>query len=80
VEYAIGSLIALTIIVVGNKILKPYAKDLNRSVIRYSQSHVYSLIAPVLDYVPKDRVKINTQSSKFVEDSYIRVVIVESSA
>jgi hypothetical protein len=38
------------------------------------------LIAPVLDYVPKDRVKINTQSSKFVEDSYIRVVIVESSA
>jgi hypothetical protein len=79
-EYAIGSLIALAIIVVGNKILKPYAKDLNRSVIRYSQSHVYSLIAPVLDYVPKDRIKINTQSSKFVEDSYIRVVIVESSA
>lgn len=79
-EYAIGSLICLIVIVVGNRVLKPYAKDLNRSVIKYSQSHVYSLIAPVLDYVPKNRVRDNTQSSKFVEDSYIRVVIVESSA
>ena len=79
-EYVIGSLISLLIIVVGNRVLKPYAKDLNKSVIRYSQSHVYSLIAPVLDYVPKERTKINNQSFKFVEDSYIRVVIVEKAA
>jgi len=78
-EYFIGAMATLFIIVVANKVLKkPFSES--KTTIRYSQSHIYSLMAPILDYVPSIKPLKPTQSSKYLESSYIKVMILEKSA
>ena len=78
-EYFIGAMATLFIIVVANKVSKkPFSES--KTTIRYSQSHIYSLMAPILDYVPSIKPLKPTQSSKYLESSYIKVMILEKSA
>lgn len=79
-EYFLGSIITLIILVVSNIVLKPVVSKTRDMSIKYSQSYIYALMAPLLDYVPRDVEKLNTQSMKYIENSYVRVVIVDSSA
>lgn len=79
-EYFLGSIITLAIVIIGAFILRPQFEKTNQSAIRYSQSHIYALMAPVLDYVPKEKNKKQSQSTKHLENSYIKVVIVNQSA
>lgn len=82
-DYLIGSL--LTIIVVYF-IVKSMASTITSSTstfkIRYSQSHMHSLVRPLLPPL-KEIKKINIkpkQSSKHIDKTHIRVIIVEKSA
>jgi hypothetical protein len=79
-EYVLGSAITLVAIVIILRVLKPAIQETNKYVIRYSQSHIYSLMAPLLDYAPIEKSKIETQASKHLNSSYIKVVIVNQSA
>jgi hypothetical protein len=78
-DYFIGALATIIVVVIANRALRrPYSE--NKTIIRYSQSHVYSLMAPILDYVPSVKPLRPSQSSKYVESSYIKVMIVEKFA
>jgi hypothetical protein len=80
-EFILGALTTIFIIVVANRILRVPIAKMQNARIRYSQSHVYSLISPILDYVPDLPKDIPTrQSNNFMKDSYTRVLILDDNA
>jgi hypothetical protein len=80
VEYLLGSFATLVAIMVANKFLKKKLGKEQKSIIRYSQSHIYSLLSPVLDYMPIMKPFKEAQSYKYLESLYIKVMIVENEA
>jgi hypothetical protein len=78
-EYAFGSFVTLIVIVVANRVLRNRYKE-EKPVVRYSQSHVYSLMKPALDYFPNFKPFKETQASKYLQSLYIKVMIVENEA
>jgi len=80
-EFVLGALTTIFIFVVANRILRGPISKIQNTKIRYSQSHVYSLISPILDYVP-DMPKDPPirQSNNLMKDSYTRVLILDDSA
>jgi hypothetical protein len=79
-DYFIGSLVTIAVVIVANKFLRPISAEAKKTVVRYSQSHIYSLMAPILDYMPNSKPSRVSQASKYVQSSYVKVMIVESSA
>jgi hypothetical protein len=78
-EYALGSIITLIVIFTINFLL---GKNTPKEVptIRYSQSHIYNLIAP---FIPKNNELLEspiTQSSKHFDSISIKVVFVNNKA
>lgn len=77
-EYLLGSLITfMSIIFVG--LMKPKTQK-SLPVIKYSQSHIYSLVKPLLDLHPVVKNKIVTQATKYEDKTNVRVIILEGSA
>jgi hypothetical protein len=81
-EVLVGALLALGIIITTNLVLRDPVKKLGNGVLRYSQSHIYSLMSPVIDYLPTDKEihQVKRQSKAHLEKSYVRVVIAEDQA
>jgi hypothetical protein len=82
VEYLLGSFATLVAVVVANRVLKGKLKKENKASIRYSQSHIYTLLSPVLDYVPMiNSFKFKeSQAYKYLESLYVKVMIVGNEA
>ena len=79
-EYIVGALFMLTALIAANRFLRtPYRKAASVE-IRHSQSYIYSLVAPLLQYVPEDLPATPTQSRSFVQQSYVRVLVMEENA
>lgn len=79
-EYIAGSLITLVIVVVLNKLMRRHAdSQLNTKKIRYSQSHIYSMVSEILER-EFELPKLATQSQKYIENTYVKVMIVDEEA
>jgi hypothetical protein len=79
-EYVVGAMLTLFIIATANRLITKQLKKERRTVVRYSQSHIYSVIAPMMFGFYGPIPKRSTQSFKYQEDAYIRVVIVDGKA
>lgn len=82
-DYAIGALITLTIVVIVNRLIVHEIQDhkkYNTGQIRYSQSHVYSLIAPFLDSEQFSPSRPKTQTDAYYEKNYLRILVFEGFA
>lgn len=79
-EYLLGAITTATILIVANRLLVPAFNKTSRAKLRYSQSHIYSLMAPLLDYVPKEIHKKETQARKYMKQAWVRVVILDDNA
>jgi len=78
-EYLIGSVLTLVMLVVLNKYLKKQ-DPMSDQFITYSQSHVHELLRPLLpDNSDMQKVSI-TQASKHFDKTYIRIMIVGEKA
>ena len=79
-EYVVGALLTLIVIATTNRLItKQLNKDV-RTVVRYSQSHIYSIVAPMMfGYGPRMNKK-SSQSYNYQEEAYIRVVVVDGKA
>jgi hypothetical protein len=81
VEYFVGAAITLIVYMTTNAFLKrELKKDDGVLKITYSQSHIYSLISPYLDLAPPEEYYEPRQSSNFLKDSYMKVMIVKDKA
>ena len=79
-EYLIGALLTIGIVLIANRVLVPAFKETSKTRIRYSQSHVYNLMAPLMEYAPKPVDKKDTQARKHMKQAYVRVVIMDDQA
>jgi hypothetical protein len=80
VEYLLGSFATLIAVIVANKVLRNKLNKETKTTVRYSQSHVYNLLSPVLDYVPMIKPFKESQAYKYLESLYIKVMIVGNEA
>ena len=80
-EVLLGSLLTLMVIIVGNRMLQRPFEETKTLKLRHTQSYVYSLMAPVLEYSNLDeQEKPERQSTKHIAASYVRVVILDDNA
>jgi hypothetical protein len=79
-EYFLGAAITLFAVVITNKLILNQLSDKKITTVRYSQSYIYSVIAPMMFGLNEKRLAKPTQSFKYQEDSYIKVVIAENKA
>lgn len=79
-EYFLGGLFTFAILLVANRVLREPAKEARDAKIRYTQSYIHTLVSPMLQFVPEDKPKTPTQATKYIENSYVRVLVVDQSA
>jgi len=82
VEYFLGALTTLIVIVVTNKVLRKKVEG-NKEipVIRYNQSHIYSLLKPLLPGSGFGFRPIKeSQSLKYQKDVYVKIMVIENKA
>jgi hypothetical protein len=79
-EYVVGAVLTLITVVVANRLITKQLKNEKSTIVRYSQSHIYSVVAPMMFGFGTVASKRSTQSSKYQEEAYIRVVIVDNKA
>lgn len=70
----------LAALIAANRFIREPYKQARKVKLRYTQSHIQSLLSPLLQYVPKDVERTPTQSRTFVKDSYVRVLVMDDSA
>lgn len=80
-EILLGSLLTLTIIMTNNLVLRKPVKKVMNTKIRFSQSNTQALMSDLLSYENEIlHEEAPRQSKKFIQQSYIRVVIAEDNA
>lgn len=79
-EYLIGSFTTF-LLILAISFLKREDVVKQKVTVRYSQSHIYDLVKPLLPYVSNKPIKKRvSQSTKYDEKTNIRVIIVGSTA
>jgi ribosomal 30S subunit maturation factor RimM len=80
-EYFVGAAITMIVYIITNRIVRSDLKK-EESVLQitYSQSHIYELMAPLLDYAPKLEESAKRQSNNFIKNSYMKVMVVKNKA
>ena len=80
VEYMIGSLFTIIAIFILNRTLsKEIGQAQNLGKVRYSQSHIYSMVSDALSFYvgPPD---IPTQTNNYLKNTYVKVMVLENEA
>jgi hypothetical protein len=80
-EYFVGAAITIIVYVITNRIIKnDLSEDHNILKISYSQSNIYEMTAPYLDLLPPMEDLVNRQSSNFLKNFYMKVMVVKDKA
>jgi len=80
VEYFLGSLITLITVVSVNRLIRKQLSKNTIPRIRYSQSHVYSLVQPMIDKEFSLPPIKKTQATSYQEAQFVRVMVVDNEA
>lgn len=80
-EYLVGAAITIVVYIIAHRFAK---KELQNSAgvlkIVYSQSHIYELIRPFLDYAPLPQSAEPRQTENYVKNAYLKVMVVSNKA
>lgn len=79
-EYVVGAILTLVVIATANRLITKQLKNEKTTVVRYSQSHIYSIIAPMMFGYSAKMIKKNSQSYNYQDEAYIKVVVVDGKA
>ena len=79
-EYFLGSAITMLAMFITTRLISSHNINVKENNFRYSQSHIHTLIMPLIPELKNYKKKIVTQSSKHEERSNVRVVIVDNKA
>jgi hypothetical protein len=79
-EYFLGSAVTMVAMFITTRLILPRTLNKKVDTVRYSQSHIHTLVVPLLPDMKTYKKKIVTQSSKHDERINIKVVIVENKA
>ena len=80
-QYFLGSLTTLIIIAIVSYVLKPSKSPSPKSLIRYSQSHIFEIVKPLLPLVSfLDRPPVKRQSTVHEDRTHVKVIILDNQA
>lgn len=82
-EYFVGAAITMLAYTLANLMFRKELKeasDENKFKIKYSQSHVYEMMAPFLDFIRPDAVDTDKQSFKYLKNAYMKIMVVQDKA
>lgn len=78
-EYALGSIITIAVIILTNLYFKKYPIE-KPTTVRYSQSHIFMLVSPFLPTNYEMAPRPITQASKFLEETQVKVAFIGNEA
>jgi hypothetical protein len=79
-EYFLGSAITMVAMFITTRLILPRTTKKKTGNFRYSQSHIHTLVMPLLPDIRSYKKKMITQSSKHDEKVNIKVVIFDKKA
>lgn len=79
-EYFLGSALTLLAMFVTTRLISLRNVSVKQNNFRYSQSHIHTLIMPLIPELKNYKKKTVTQSSKHEERTNVRVVILDNKA
>jgi len=79
-EYFLGSAITMIAMFITTRLILPRTLKTKTGNFRYSQSHIHTLVMPLLPDIRSYKKKMITQSSKHDEKINIKVVIFDKKA
>jgi hypothetical protein len=79
-EYFLGSAITMIAMFITTRLILPRKLNAKVNNFRYSQSHIHTLIMPLIPDIKSYKKKMTTQSSKHDERVNIKVVIFDNKA
>ncbi|OBQ45579.1 MAG: hypothetical protein AN484_01005 [Aphanizomenon flos-aquae WA102] len=79
-EYFLGSAITMIAMFITTRLILPRKLNAKVNNFRYSQSHIHTLIMPLIPDIKSYKKKMITQSSKHDERVNIKVVIFDNKA
>jgi hypothetical protein len=80
-EYFLGSLTTLVVIAIVSYVIKPSDLPRQKPFMRYSQSHIFEIVKPLLPLVSLiDRPPVKRQSTVHEDRTHVRVIILDSHA
>lgn len=83
-EYLTGALVAIVfgslVLLIVNRMLIQQIYTQDRTVIRYSQSHIYSLVGEIMYNQEFGSAETDSQSSRYYNNAYTRIVVAENKA
>jgi len=79
-EYLVGSVITLVSVAVANRLIMKQLRYVKKTQkIKYSQTHVYSLLIDMFNSYDLERLP-KTQSTEYQDRAYTKIVVVENRA
>lgn len=79
-EYFLGSALTMIAMFVTTRLTSLRISKIRQNNFRYSQSHIHTLIMPLVPELKNYKKKLVTQSSKHEERTNVRVVILDNKA
>jgi len=78
-EYFAGAFITLSVVFVMNKLISKQLVKEKKTVVRYSQSHVYKMSEAIM-FGPKNSPVPDSQSKRYQNNVYLKIVVAEGRA
>ncbi len=79
-EFLIGSAVTMIVYVITQRIVRKSFGEEKKTDLKYSQSHIYSIVKPYLEFSDFGLAPENTQSVKYLKQAYMKVMIVKNKA
>ena len=71
----------MIVYIITNRIVrKDFQEDQDVLKMSYNQSYIYEMTAPYLDLLPPMEESVKRQSSSFLKNSYMKVMVVKNKA
>jgi len=79
-EYVVGAILTLVTVAVANRLIQKQLQNKKVAVVQYSQSHIYSVIAPMMFGLDGKIQTRKSQSTNYQEEAYVRIIVVDGKA
>ena len=79
-EFLVGAIVTIFVYMATNRIAKRELENKDKIDIVYSQSHIYELMRPFLEFAPLIVPPEPKQSSNYLKNVYMKVMVVNSKA
>ena len=79
-EYLVGAAITMAVYVITQRVVRNNFQEKNSITVRYSQSHIYEIVKPYLEFSDLVFAPENTQATNYLKQTYMKVMIVKNRA